>query len=48
MPDFFSRYLDRLTDYAGHLERQHWVLISVGVLVMGLICMRGFGSRNKY
>ena len=48
MVDTFWRYLDRLTAYAGNLERQHWVLLSVAVLVMGLICMRGFGSRNKY
>jgi hypothetical protein len=48
MVDTFWRYLDRLTVYAGNLERQHWILLSVAVLVMGLICMRGFGSRTKY
>lgn len=46
--DTFWRYLDQLTNYAGNLERQHWILLSVAVLVMGLICMRGFGSRTNY
>jgi hypothetical protein len=48
MADMVWRYLDQLTSYAGTFERQHWVLLSVAVLVMGLICMRGFGSRNNY
>jgi hypothetical protein len=48
MVDTFYRYLDQLTRYAGNLDRQHWVLLSVAVLVMGLVCMRGFGSRNNY
>jgi hypothetical protein len=33
------------------LERlgpQHWVLILGGLIVVGVICMRGFGSRSKY
>jgi hypothetical protein len=48
MPDVFYRYLDQLTRYAGQLDRQHWVVLSVGVLVVGLACMRGFGSRKDY
>jgi hypothetical protein len=48
MVDTFYRYLDKLTHYAGTLERGHWVVLSVAVLVLGLICMRGFGSRDKY
>ncbi len=48
MADFVYRSLDQLTRHAGHFDRQHWVLLSVVVLVMGLICMRGFGSRTNY
>jgi hypothetical protein len=48
MSDFVYRYLDQLTRHAGNLERQHWVLLSVVLLVVGFICMRGFGSRTNY
>jgi hypothetical protein len=48
MADMVYQYLDQLTRYAGNFDRQHWVLLSVVVLVMGLICMRGFGSRTNY
>jgi hypothetical protein len=42
------RIVDRITQYAGQLDRQQWVMLSVLVLVLGLITMRGFGSRNNY
>jgi hypothetical protein len=41
-------YVDAVTRSVGHLHREHWIAISVVVLVLGLICMRGFGSRNNY
>jgi hypothetical protein len=30
------------------LDRQQWIFVFVAALVMGFICMRGFGSRTKY
>jgi hypothetical protein len=42
------RFIDTVTYRAGHLDRQHWIIISVLVLGVGLICMRGFGSRTNY
>jgi hypothetical protein len=41
-------YLDVVSRSASQLDRQHWVILSVLVLVLGLVCMRGFGSRNNY
>jgi len=43
-----SRYVDLVTQYAGRLDREQWVTISVLVLVLGLITLRGFGSRSNY
>jgi len=43
-----ARILDELTAFAGQFDRQQWILISVVVLVIGLVSMRGFGSRNNY
>jgi hypothetical protein len=48
MLDTVWRYLDRLTSYTSQLDRQHWLILSVIVLGIGMLCMRGFGSRTNY
>ena len=35
------RYLERL-------DTQGWVLLLLGVIVVGFFCLRGFGSRSNY
>lgn len=42
------RLIETVTRYAGQLNRQEWVIISILVLGLGLLTMRGFGSRNNY
>jgi hypothetical protein len=39
----FLRSVDRL-----NLDRQEWILVGVGILLLGLVCLRGFGSRANY
>lgn len=48
MVDKLWHYVDVVTRAASQLDRQHWVILSVAVLVVGLVCLRGFGSRNNY
>lgn len=48
MPYQVRQFLDYITQMAGHLDREHWVTLSFLVLLLGLVCMRGFGSRNNY
>jgi hypothetical protein len=48
MPYQVWRIVDVVTQQAGHLDRHQWIGISVLVLVLGLITMRGFGSRSNY
>jgi hypothetical protein len=48
MPYQVTRIIDQVVYSAGHLHREHWIAISVVVLILGLVCMRGFGSRNNY
>lgn len=48
MLDFVWNYVELVTRYAGQLERNHWVILSVIVLGAGMVCMRGFGSRNSF
>lgn len=43
-----SRIIDHATRLAGQLDRQQWIIVSVLVLLLGLVTMRGFGSRNNY
>ena len=32
----------------GTLDRKEWFMVFVGVVVLGFLCMRGFGSRANY
>ena len=34
--------------YLDHLSPQGWLLVLAGVIIVGLICMRGYGSRSHY
>ena len=44
MQSFFREIL-RLIDRLGPTE---WVLVLGVVIVIGLVCMKGFGSRSSY
>jgi len=43
-----SDYLDQLTRYVSRMDFQQWLLVLVGVIVVGLVCLRGYGSRSNY
>jgi hypothetical protein len=34
--------------YADRLGPHEWFLVLAAMIVVGLVCMRGFGSRSKY
>jgi len=48
MPYQVTRYIDAVVRSVSGLHREHWIAISVVVLLLGLVCMRGFGSRQNY
>jgi hypothetical protein len=48
MPHFVNRLVYEVTSYVSGFDRQHWLWISIAVLGLGLLCMRGFGSRTNY
>jgi len=48
MTEPIYRVLNLVTSYAGQLDRQQWVVISFLVLGLGLLTLRGFGSRSNY
>lgn len=43
-----SRYLNTFMSYVNGWGLWEWVLIGMAVLVVGMFCMRGFGSRSNY
>lgn len=30
------------------LDTQQWMLVLIGVVIVGVFCLRGFGSRSEY
>ena len=40
---WYSRTIDNL-----NFGRQEWIYVCFGVAILGLLTMRGFGSRSKY
>lgn len=40
--------IQNIMRFASRLEPQQWVIILGVMIVIGLICLRGFGSRSKY
>jgi hypothetical protein len=41
--DVYLRFIGRCD-----LSRQEWIYVGFGILLLGFVCMRGFGSRSKY
>jgi len=37
-----------VTRFVDGLDTQQWLWVLVGVVVVGLVCLRGFGSRSDY
>jgi hypothetical protein len=37
-----------LMRFVDQMSMQEWLLVLAGVIVIGLVCMRGFGSRKDY
>ena len=34
--------------FVNHLDMQQWLMLLLGVIVLGFFCLRGFGSRSDY
>ncbi len=43
----WNMYRTALTQINGFTDRQ-WFFILVGAVVVGAMCLRGFGSRSNY
>lgn len=41
-------WIEDLFRYASRLDPQQWLFVLAVVIIIGLICLRGFGSRSQY
>ena len=41
-------FVRQVTRFFDGLDAQQWLLVLIGVVVVGLVCLRGFGSRSDY
>ena len=41
-------YFDRSVLYFDRLNHDQWIFLLIGICLLGLYCMRGFGSRSNY
>jgi len=48
MSQLFWTYYRESVQTLGRMQPEHWAGLAVVVVVVGLICMRGYGSRANY
>lgn len=46
--NYISQLIDGALQSVSHLDRNAWLVVLVAALVVGTICLRGFGSRSDY
>ena len=34
--------------HVGHFNKQEWLFVLLGTVLLGFFCLRGFGSRSRY
>lgn len=48
MLDYLWSWGAKVIRYTGEFDRTEWIFILVGAVIVGFICLRGFGSRKEY
>ena len=43
-----GHFLRDLSRYVERMDMQHWMIVLVVAIVLGVCCLRGFGSRSQY
>lgn len=43
-----NSYLDAAGRYVNHMGMWEWFFVTLVVVVIGMMCMKGFGSRSNY
>jgi hypothetical protein len=45
---FFNHAYCWILNQAGRLTSQQWMIVLAVAVVVGFLCMRGYGSRSNY
>jgi hypothetical protein len=48
MMHFLYEFYNQMLRYGNRLSPQQWVMLLVVMFVLGIFCLRGFGSRSNY
>ncbi len=43
-----GKYVHKFFVFIEQLDTQEWVLVLMALVVVGFVCMRGYGSRSDY
>jgi hypothetical protein len=43
-----GQYCRDIMRWFDHLGTQGWLLVLAAVILVGVLCLRGFGSRSEY
>jgi hypothetical protein len=43
-----SRFLQDIWHHMDHMGPRHWFWVLVVAIIVGAVCLRGFGSRSQY
>jgi hypothetical protein len=44
----YRHFLHYATGVLDHMGPQEWLLVLAAMIVVGCVCLRGFGSRSQY
>jgi hypothetical protein len=48
MSDYITQCWNSIINTVNRMDMQQWTMVAVLVVVIGVICMRGYGSRKYY
>jgi hypothetical protein len=48
MMHYFNGMYNQMLHHANQLSPQQWVMLLAIMLGIGVLCLRGFGSRSNY
>ena len=48
MLNFLQSVFRTLTNFIVRLDVQEWAIVGVCLVAVGVMCMRGYGSRSNY
>jgi hypothetical protein len=43
-----EKITSEVLSFVEHMEPQHWLFVLAGMIVVGVLCMKGMGSGSHY